>query len=248
MWGTIVESSVAYSFPCRFWIHNASSHCQKHSFVAWVIASVYGLEASHALADCDFFVGNQSADHSCQSSWLHMRPWILNGKVDICPNCVILLVHWGISAVFHRTKIYFFLVLGIFIVHFFTLTRMKTMESHQLALLQLRNQKKALVAFLTLHKVHFLHELRTCRVNFVVFFVTLIHLIIVVLNEELAWWESESFAVIQVSFRSVECRGDSVVYDLRCLHRFFYTLNAYVALRRIVFWLMRKRIWFIDIR
>lgn len=63
---------------------------------------------------------------------------------------------------------------------------MITMESYQFALLQLRNQKKALIAFLTLHKVHFFHELRTCRVNLIVFFVTLIHLIIVVLNEELA--------------------------------------------------------------
>lgn len=150
MWGTIVKSSVAYSFPCRFGIHNASSHCQKHSFVAWVIASVYGLKASHALTNCNLFVGNQSADHSCQSSWLHMRPWMLNGKVHICLNCVVLLVHWDVSAVFHWAEIYFFLALGLFVMYFFTFARMITMESHHLALFQLRNQKNTLVAFLTL--------------------------------------------------------------------------------------------------
>ena len=248
MRGTSVESSIiAYSFSCWLVVHNASSHRQKHSFVSWVIASVDRLEAAHTLADCDFFVGNQSADHSCQCPWLKLRPWILDGKVYICLNGVILLVHWDVSAVFHGAKIESFLVLIIFIVHFLAFAWMVTMESHQFGLLKLRNQNQALIAFLTLHKVDLLYELRTCCVNFVLFFLTFVHLVIVVFNKELAWRKSKSFAMIQVPLWSVKCSGDSVLDDLRCLHGFIDTLNAYVALGKIVLWLMRKGIWLIDI-
>lgn len=71
-------------------------------------------------------------------------------------------------------------------MYLLTFAWMIAVKSHQFTLFQLRDYDKAFVAFLTLHKVHFLSELRTCNAGFVVLNTAFIHMVMAILYEELA--------------------------------------------------------------